>query len=67
MVVTTTHFAKQKAPCGRTADGDHHVEGDDDGFACDDFECAPRLPRDPACVPRRNYFAFGRYDMTAKC
>jgi hypothetical protein len=40
MVATTTHFAKQKAPCGRTADGDHHVEGDDDGFTYDAFRYA---------------------------
>ena len=44
MVATTTHFAKQKAPCGRTADCDHHVEGDDDGFAYDDvkYSCGCR-------------------------
>ena len=35
MVATTTHFTKQKAPCGRMADGDNHVESDDDGFAYD--------------------------------
>jgi len=37
---TLTHFTKQRAPCGRTVDGDHHVEGDDDGFAYDDVKYA---------------------------
>jgi hypothetical protein len=38
MVVTTTHFTKQKAPCGHPADGDHHVEADDDGLLYDDLK-----------------------------
>jgi hypothetical protein len=38
MVATTTHFTKQKAPCGHTADGDHHVEADDDGLIYDDLK-----------------------------
>ena len=36
MAATTTHFPMQKAPCGRMAEGDHHVESDDDGLAFDD-------------------------------
>lgn len=40
MVATTTHFIKQKAPCGHERDGDHHVESDDDGFIYDDFKYA---------------------------
>jgi hypothetical protein len=40
MDTTMTHFTKQKAPCGRTVDGDHHVEGDDDGFKYDDLKYA---------------------------
>ena len=38
MVATTTHFTKQTAPCGHKADGDHHVEADDDGLLYDDFK-----------------------------
>ena len=38
MVVTTTHFTKQKAPCGHTSDGDHHIEADDDGLIYDDLK-----------------------------
>jgi len=38
MVVATTYFTKQKAPCGHTADGDHHVEDDDEGLLYDDFK-----------------------------
>jgi hypothetical protein len=38
MAATTTHFTRQKAPCGRMAHGDHHVEGDDDGLLYDDFK-----------------------------
>jgi hypothetical protein len=44
MVATTTHFTKQKAPCGRMAAGRHHVEGDDDGLNFEDvkFSCGCR-------------------------
>ena len=47
MVATTTHFTKQKAPCGHMKDGDHHVEGDDDGLDYDDvrFSCGCRETR----------------------
>jgi hypothetical protein len=47
MAATTTHFAKQKAPCGRQADGDHHVETDDDGLNLDSlkFACGCRESR----------------------
>jgi hypothetical protein len=38
MVATTTHFTKQKAPCGHTADGDQHVEADNDGLMYDDLK-----------------------------
>jgi hypothetical protein len=38
MVATTTHFTKQKAPCGHTSDGDHHIEADDDGLIYDDLK-----------------------------
>ncbi len=38
MVVATTYFTKRKAPCGRTADGDHHVEDDYEGLLYDDFK-----------------------------
>ena len=38
MAATTTHFPKQKAPCGRMAEGDRHVESDDDGLAFDDLK-----------------------------
>jgi hypothetical protein len=40
MVATTTHFTKQKAPCGHTADGDRHIESDDDGLSFDDLKFA---------------------------
>jgi hypothetical protein len=40
MVATTTHFTKHKAPCGRTADGHHHIEADDDGLTYDDLKYA---------------------------
>lgn len=44
MVATTTHFPKQKAPCGHMVDGDHHIERDDEGLAYDDlkFSCGCR-------------------------
>ena len=44
MVVTTTHFTKQKAPCRHTSDGDHHIEADDDGLIYDDlnYSCGCR-------------------------
>jgi hypothetical protein len=47
MVGTMTHFTKQKAPCGRMVNGDHHVEGDEDGFAYDDlrYACGCRQTR----------------------
>jgi hypothetical protein len=47
MVATTTHFTKQKAPCGHPADGDHHVESDDDGLTLDTvkFACGCRQTR----------------------
>jgi len=38
MVATTTHFAQQKAPCGKMHDGDRHIEGDDDGLSFDDLK-----------------------------
>jgi hypothetical protein len=38
MAATTAHFAKQKAPCGRMADGYRHAEGDDDGLSFDDLK-----------------------------
>lgn len=38
MVATTTHFPKQKAPCGHMVDGDHHIERDDEGLAYDDLK-----------------------------
>jgi hypothetical protein len=38
MAATTTHFPKQKAPCGRMAEGDRHLESDDDGLAFDDLK-----------------------------
>lgn len=37
MVVATTYFSGRKAPCGHTANGDHHVEDDDAGLLYDDF------------------------------
>lgn len=40
MTATTTHFPRQKAPCGRTTQGDHHIENDDDGLSFDDFTFA---------------------------
>ncbi|BBX90663.1 hypothetical protein [Mycolicibacterium boenickei] len=40
MTATTTHFPSQKAPCGRTTQGDHHIENDDDGLSFDDFTFA---------------------------
>jgi hypothetical protein len=44
MAATTTHFPKQKAPCGRMAEGDRHLESDDDGLAFDDltYSCGCR-------------------------
>jgi hypothetical protein len=44
MAATTTHFPKQKAPCGRMQEGDHHVESDDDGLSFDDrkYSCGCR-------------------------
>ncbi len=47
MAAITTHFTKQKAPCGHTAEGDRHVETDDDGFAYDDltYSCGCRESR----------------------
>ena len=38
MSVTTTQSPKQKAPCGRRAHSNRHVEGDDEGFSYDDFK-----------------------------
>ena len=38
MAATTTHFPKQKAPCGRMAEGDRHLESDDDGLAFEDIK-----------------------------
>jgi hypothetical protein len=40
MSVATTHFPQQTAPCGRSAHGDHHVEGDDEGLSYDDLNYA---------------------------
>jgi hypothetical protein len=47
MAATTTHFPKQKAPCGRMAEGDRHLESDDDGLAFDDlkYSCGCRETR----------------------
>jgi hypothetical protein len=47
MAATTTHFPKQTAPCGRMAEGDHHVESDNDGLAFDDlkYSCGCRETR----------------------
>ena len=40
MVASTTHFDRQKAPCGHLAEGYHHVESDDDGLNYDDLRYA---------------------------
>jgi hypothetical protein len=47
MPATTTHFPKQKAPCGKMAEGDRHLESDDDGLAFDDltYSCGCRETR----------------------
>jgi hypothetical protein len=37
MSVMTTHFPRKKAPCGRRATGNRHIEGDDEGLSYDDF------------------------------
>ncbi|WP_328991096.1 hypothetical protein OG394_33065 [Kribbella sp. NBC_01245] len=47
MTGTTTHFTKERAPCGRTVDGDRSQEGDAEGLSFDDtlFACGCRLIR----------------------
>ena len=44
MAVATTYFMKRKAPCGRAAAGDHHLEDDDAGLLYDDvkYSCGCR-------------------------
>lgn len=66
MVATTTHFPKQKAPCGHMVDGDHHIERDDEGLAYDDlkFSCG--------CREIRHFYTtdpcgYARFDTTARC
>jgi hypothetical protein len=40
MTGTTTHFSKERAPCGKLVDGSRHREGDGDGLAFDDLTYA---------------------------
>ena len=37
MVTTTTHFTRERAPCGKLMDGARHWEDDDAGFVIDDL------------------------------
>ncbi|KAB2352325.1 hypothetical protein [Actinomadura rudentiformis] len=47
MVGTKTHFTSEKAPCGRTVDGEHYVDRDEEGLVIRDefFACGCRLIR----------------------
>jgi hypothetical protein len=40
MAVMSTHFTMEKAPCGRSVDGDRHREDDDSGLVIDDLKYA---------------------------
>lgn len=40
MTGTTTHFTKERAPCGKVVDGDRHREGDGEGLTFDDLTYA---------------------------
>jgi hypothetical protein len=47
MTGTSTHFTKERAPCGRLVDGDHSREGDSEGLRFDDttYRCGCRRIR----------------------
>jgi hypothetical protein len=47
---TSSSFAREKAPCGRTVDGKHHHEEDDQGLVIDDTYYA--------CGCRRNHHEY---------
>jgi hypothetical protein len=40
MTGTTTHFGKERAPCGKLVDGDRHREDDSEGLLFDDLTYA---------------------------
>jgi hypothetical protein len=47
MVGTSTRFASEKAPCGKTVEGRRHRDDDDEGFVIDDlyYDCGCRTVR----------------------
>ncbi|MGH3859639.1 hypothetical protein [Actinokineospora sp.] len=47
MLVSTAHFAEEKAPCGKLHDGMRHQENDDEGLSIDDlrYSCGCRRIR----------------------
>jgi hypothetical protein len=47
MTGTRTHFAKERAPCGKVVEGERHREGDAEGLAFDDlvYACGCRRIR----------------------
>jgi hypothetical protein len=47
MVGTRTRFSGEQAPCGKTVDGDHYRDNDDDGLLIRDefFTCGCRITR----------------------
>lgn len=68
----TTHFSRTKAPCGRMAEGDRHMENDDDGLSYDDlkFACGCRETRHTyhdGCVSVRTIRHDGKILRDERC
>ena len=47
MAATTTTFKSEQAPCGRTVDGEHHQDRDEEGLLTDErhYACGCRSIR----------------------